>query len=550
MTNTSEKGAHKAPPDPSRGAGFERAPSPVAKSSAPPAGSSTPDRIVRSASRSISRTVNLIEERGLRLVDWPVPRLATWINVVQVAAWTALAMVVLPSRGHFTYDQAYFYELSVRVAETLRPPAYGPFISGTSPTVMTPGGSLYLVYSIPFFLSRDPRVGVGWIILLSAIGLLLIDRSLKGLGAPTSLRLALVSTLTWSMWHGRFTDTFWNANLFLFSTPALFYVAVRNARDTQASWPPWSALFGLLSALSVQIHASGALAVFACGLLWATQRPEAFRLSRFGPALLAFVAAYVPYFLVELRDQWVNSKALLGAIPLGFDRGAVWRSLGAWLLYSSHAQTSEAVPAFVTGGWQGWLFAASLLTAGALSLLGLCVRFRSKLIPLLLIPTLPLYFRLSGRPFYDHYVVAVLPFLCLLGAAGAAWLLSRRFLRWLAVAYFGAFAAAGVALLVAGQEVLRPGDPWNGHTVNFQLERTGRAVASGAPVSSGSWDEEAFVEWVVARRLFRRPLTFRVGSYLCDVDFRLPGTEAPVWKRTHKPLVPLASNSVFVCDLP
>jgi hypothetical protein len=498
--------------------------------------------------RLISRAVNQIEQRGLPLADWPSPRVTTWINVAQVAVWTAIAMAVLPGRGHFTYDQAYFYELSVRVAETLRPPAYGPFISGTSPTVMTPGGSLFLVYSIPFFIFRDPRVGVDWIILLSAFGLLLIDRSLKRLGAASSLRLALISTLTWSMWHGRFTDTFWNANLFLFSTPALFYAAVRNARDGQASWH-WSALFGLLSALSLQIHASGALAIFACGLVWVSQRSEPFRLSRFGLALLAFVAAYIPYLVVELRDQWVNSTALLSAIPPGYQRQAVSGSLGAWLLYPSHAQTSEALTAFFTGGWRGRLFGASLVAAGALSVLGLCVRFRPKLIPLLLIPALPLYFRLSGRPFYDHYVVAVLPFLCLPAAAGAAWFLSRPFLRWLGLAYFGAFAASGVALLLAGQETLRPGDPWNGRTVDYQLERTRRAIASGAAVGSGPGDEGAFVEWVVARRLFRHPLTFGVGGFLCDVDFRLSGTDPPVWKRIRKAVLPLAPNSVFVCEL-
>jgi hypothetical protein len=273
-------------------------------------------------------------------------------------------------------------------------------------------------------------------------------------------------------------------------------------------------------------------------------------LSRLGFVLAGFIAAYVPYFVIELRDQWINSQALRAAIKSGFDRASIRRSLGAWLLYPSHAQSREALLAFVTGGWQGRLFGGSLAIAGALSVLGLCVRFRAKLIPLTLIPALPLYFRLSGRPFYDHYVVAVLPFLCLLGAAGAAWLLSRRFLRWLAVAYFGAFAASGVALLLAGQETLRPGDPWNGHTVDYQLEHTRRAIASGARVSSGSWDESAFVEWVVARRVFHRSLTFRVGPNLCDVDFRLNGVDLPIWKRTDEQLIPLASNSVFVCVNP
>ncbi|HYR55147.1 MAG TPA: hypothetical protein VEM39_03460 [Myxococcaceae bacterium] len=510
----------------------------------PPSTGSTPGRGIASTLERLGRA---FEEMGLPLADWPSPPTATFINVAQVVAWTALALVILPGRGHFTYDQAYFYELSVRVTETLRPPAYGPFVSGTDPAALTPGGSLYLVYSIPFFIFRDPRVGVGWIILLSAAGLLLIDRSLVKLGSPSSLRLALVSTLTWSLWHGRFTDTFWGPNLFLFSTPALLYATVRIARDESPAWY-WSVLFGLLSALSLQIHASGSLAIAACGLVWATQRTQRLRLSWIGLALLGFTAAYIPYLRVELRDYWVDSRLLQRAIPAGFDSEAIWRSLGAWLLYPSHAQTRKALAAFSSGDWHGQLFGASLVLGAALSVLGLGVAFRPKWVPVLLVLALPLYFRVTGRPYYDHYVVAALPFFCLPAAAGAASLLSSPLWRWLAITYFGAFAAAGIALLVAGQEVLRPNDRWNGQTVEFQLARTRRAIANNTPVLSGTLDEAAFVEWVVARRLFGRPLLFQVESHLCDVAVWLSGVNPPIEERADQLLVPLAANSVFVCE--
>ncbi len=502
-------------------------------------------RLQSLADRVVS-VVRKVERLGLPLASWPSARLVSWINAAQVTVWTAIAIAVLPNRGHFTYDQAYFYELSVRTAETLQPPAYGPFVSDTFPAVMTPGGSLYLVYSIPFFLFRDPRVGMGWVILLSAGGLWLIDRSFARLEVPTSLRLALVTTLTWSMWHGRFTDTFWNANFFLFSTPALLYVSTLNSTDAKPSWW-WSALFGVLSGLSLQIHASGSLAILACGLLWATRRPETLTPARIGLVLSGILVTYVPYLIVEFRDHWVNSRALRGAIPVGFNPIALRKSLGAWFLYPSHAQTRQALSSFWSGPWYDKFFGASLAASIPLTALGLFVRFPSKMTALLMIPALPLYFLVTGRPYYDHYVVAAMPFLCLFGAAGAAWLLSQHLLRWLAIAYFVAFAGAGTALLLAGQQVLRPGDPWNGHTVGFQLDRTRRAIARGAPVPSGSWDEGAFVEWVVARRLFHHSLMFQVGPYQCDVDLRLSGTGAPVWQRTNKVLIPLASNSVFVC---
>ena len=516
----------------------------VTGSGRPPSTASTPSRGIASALERFGRA---FDNTGLPLADWPSPEATNWINVAQVLAWTALALVVLPGRGHFTYDQAYFYELSVRVAETLRPPAYGPMVSGTYPTALTPGGSLYLVYSIPFFLFRDPRVGVGWIILLSASGLLLIDRSLVKLGSPSSLRLALISTLTWSLWHGRFTDTFWNANLFLFTTPALLYATVRIARDEDPAWY-WSVLFGLLSALALQIHASGSLAIAACGLTWATQRTQRLKWWWVGLALLGFIVAFIPFLRVEFRDYWVDWRLLKSAIPVGYSAEALWRSLGAWLLYPSHAQTRKALVALSSGDWHGRLFGVSLVLAAALSVLGLGVAFRPKLVPVLLVLALPFYFRVTGRPYYDHYLVAGLPFFCVPAAAGAAWLLSHRFLRWLAVTYFGAFAAAGVALLVAGQEVLRPGDPWNGQTVEFQIERTRRAIANNSPILSAPGDEAAFVEWVVARRLFGRPLIFQVGSHLCDVAVSLSGVNPPVGERTDQWVVPLAANSVFVCE--
>ena len=511
-------------------------------------GASEGDRfgVLRRAVQGVARALRGLEAVGLPLVDWPSPRATTWINAAQVVAWTGLALAVLPARGHFTYDQAYSYEFSVRLAETLRPNAYGPFISGTNPSVMTPGGGLYFIYSIPFFFFRDPRIGVGWIILLSAGGLLLFDRALARLETSSSLRFASVSLLTWSLWHGRFTDTLWNANLFLFTTPALFYVAVRNSRDAKPS-AHWSILFGLLSALSLQIHPSGALAILAAVLLWATQRPDTLGPRRMGLALCGLLVGYLPYALVEFRDGWINSRALRSAIVPGFDWQAVSASLAAFILYPSHAQSHRIVAALSTGSWSAPLV-VSLSVAAALGILGFWVRFASKATVVLVIAALPLYFRLSGRPLYDHYVVSAMPILCLPAAAGTAWLLSRRILRWLAFAYLAAFVAAGVVLLLAGQQRLRPGDPWNGQTLAFQLERTRRAIDSSLVARSGPLDEGAFVQWVVARRLLGQPLMFQVGSNMCDVALRLSGVDPPVWKTTNKLLVPLGPNSVFLCE--
>jgi hypothetical protein len=113
-----------------------------------------------------------------------------------------------------------------------------------------------------------------------------------------------------------------------------------------------------------------------------------------------------------------------------------------------------------------------------------------------------------------------------------------------------AFVASGAALLVAqwnGRWVVWPDNPWNGRPVTHEIEQTRQALALGRPVPSGPGDEAAFVESVVARRLFGKELRFDVSGSTCTVDLALSGLDAPLSVRTKARLIDLGPDSVFVC---
>src|SRR5262249_50471957 len=162
-------------------------------------------------------------------------------------------------------------------------------------------------------------------------------------------------------------------------------------------------------------------------------------------------------------------------------------SLGAYLLYPSHARAEQLVNALSRGSWSFSLL-ASLFIAGVLSLVGLCARFPSKATAVLIMVAVPLYFGLSGRSLYDHYIISVMLILTLPAGGGVAWLVSRNALRWVAFVYLGVFVVVGNVVLLAGQQALRPGDPWNGQPLAFQRERARQAIGSGGVVRSGPMD--------------------------------------------------------------
>ncbi|WP_224362461.1 hypothetical protein [Hyalangium versicolor] len=510
---------------------------------------------MRRARAWILERLRAVDRLGVDIGDWPGDKLATRFNVVQVLVWAVLGGYVLVTTGHFTYDQAYFYELSVRTMEALRPPGYGPFVSGIAHSPLTPGGMLYVVLGVPFLFVKDPRWGMAWLHLLSVVGMLLFDAALRRLGARPAMRIATLLLMGWSAEHARATETFWNGDLFVFTTPVLLYLTARLVTEAAPKWLE-ALLFGLVGAVLVHTHLSGAMAIFVCLGIWWVKRPETFTPGRLALAAGVLALCYVPYFVAESWVGFINTHWLRGAVPSSVGQAvpSMLRSLLGPIAYATHAENpTQLWPPFLRG-WVGWMIGLSGVGALVFALLGLAMRFPLKLAGVAVYAGVPVFFWLNGREYSDHYVQAVVPFFCLWAGAGAGWLLAAGGLRRvLTLGYLVAYCGVGVALLIIElrEPVLHPVMPWNRMSVAYQVELVRQHLARGDVPPSGYWDESAFTRAVVAKRLFGREMRFNVYGMQCTTEIRLTGLEPPPTQLPPGTVVmTLAANTIFLCQRP
>jgi hypothetical protein len=222
-------------------------------------------------------------------------------------------------------------------------------------------------------------------------------------------------------------------------------------------------------------------------------------------------------------------------------------------MYVSHAEHPVQLWPPFQRGWVGWVIGLSGGAAGVFALLGLFTRYPLKLVSGLVFLGLPAFFWLNTRDYYDHYVQAVVPFCCLWAGAGAGRLLARGgAARVLTLAYLGAFCAGGAALLLTQlrEPVLHPTMPWNGMSVSYQVKKVREHLARGEMPPSGPGDESALTRSVVAKRLFGRELLFNVNGLACRVEIPLTGLAPPPQVPHGTYVLPLASNTVFLCREP
>ena len=267
-------------------------------------------------------------------------------------------------------------------------------------------------------------------------------------------------------------------------------------------------------------------------------------------ALGAFTLAYVPFVIVDAQASFVDWQLLrAGAAPMPhLVPEALVRSLLAPVVQTSHMEKVTDLAA-VASGWEALAICSTGVAAIVLVALGAITQFPGKHLSLVALAGLPVFFFLTGRGYFEHYTLSVVPFLCLPAGAGAGRLLTSSWpKKWACATYLGFYVLVGSALLVVrGSEGrLDSWHPWQGMNVGWQIEQA-RTALLRSPLPSGPGDELAFARWVVAKQMLDRELRFAVGRVTCTPEIRLSGLAPPIWNQTGARLVPLANNSVFVC---
>ena len=433
------------------------------------------------------------------------PQHIAMVNHLQIIAWVLLAWWLLPGNSHFLYDEAYFFHQAHCTGRLEKFPRLGPYISGSSPTAFTPGGGLYLLLAVPFLFLDDPRYGTAWIILLSALAIAICDRILCLCQAPPELRLSLVTLSTWSYWHFCFSDRIWNVNLFWFCSLLLLAITHYGlARPCRCSWR-WGIAFGICAALALQIHLGGALALACCLVLIGEHGRHLLSWRQLASATAGFIAMYLPYLLGEIQSDFRNSRCLLHTLPANPVKFK--QILRALLGLSCFSGNFDPLRQEYFCWIEPYLAIAGLGVGVMLVVLGFFYSHPWRRVTPLLLLLVPLYFYGNGRAYFHHYLAAIVPYCLLTPAAGAALLLSHPgWKRRMGLALLLIFAISGASTAYCKYRLAQ-----NIPTVARRIARVQNLLAAGKPLPGARGGTTAFINWVIARNIFGRELTYLVG---------------------------------------
>lgn len=460
-------------------------------------------------------TTHIISKKHQLMVDI--------INICQISLWTILTLNLLPEAGHFLYDEAYYYNESLRIARGQLFPALGPFISGTDPTAFTPGAGLYLLYAPAFFFSSHPAAAVIWLICLSAIGLLIFDRMLRKCGAEPIFRLLVITLGTWGFWHFKMSDRMWNVNLYWFTNLSLLSLTMLAAHRNRISLTQ-CILFGVLAAFAMQIHIGGALAVAVCGLI--IMRHCFSSLLKQSPWMAgAFFSMYVPYLIYDGIEGFANTKLLGNTIPHDyFSKDAVAEAFKAVGVYGSHLDRISFLRKFPDSYfYEGLTFYACLF----LTAITLFTKHLFRMMTVIMTFILPVYFILNHRNYSSLYAAPLIPYAAVLPALGLTVLYkSFRVGKVVAIAYASFFAFSGYNLTTKHFKNAS-------NTIEHWISRTKSVLNRPTPLPLKEKSADYFIYWVIASNYLGRELIFDHKDQHCSVTFHRPAENIMVFDKDH-----------------
>jgi len=332
-----------------------------------------------------------------------------------------------------------------------------------------------------------------------------------GLAQPGTLFFLLVLTAPWWIVY---TNSTWPGYLFPGACACFVAALLRviGKARSRAALP-----LGFILVAGFQIHLSllhfWPLALAVAGVY----RPRLNRrLVLAGAALGA--ACYIPYFASEIASGFANTKLLLAKSQGGGRRGDVLAGLYLYFLGFPTTDVSylwqqgfwspfdhvrfwrgggvdRTTAFFRTAGppallWAAhvvtWLFSVAALLTGAFRLVAGWRRGRRRPEPLTLLYLvglidIALFYGMSGKGGYAHYVSVILPLAFVPVVSFLAWIARARGGRVVVGAYLGLAAVGGLGVLRGYYRVdSRWSAPQSERVVAFILDRT-----RGAPVGAG-----------------------------------------------------------------
>lgn len=376
--------------------------------------------------------------------------------------------------ARFAGEDVWFWSAGRDIATGTELPVLGGPISGTSARL--PGAGYFWLLAATQLLGASPLAAYA-LASLSALALLIPLGLLvaRAFGRETGLAFVLLAAV--SPWWIVLTNSSWPPYFF----PSLCALVLLGLPSLAYRPRPWAqGALAFLLVVSFQMHLSMThywLLALVTAALW---RPRLTRGLAVGLALGC--ACYVPYLVHELHTGFANTRAILHGSQGGSRSWAGLRNLS--LLFAGFTTTDVAYlwrqgfwhPFDATRFWldrgvaetraffaaQGlapvaWaaLLASWLVTAaGWLTFvpamarqLGGGARGAAKVLAVAFLTAaagIPLFYALSGRSGYPHYVSAVLPLAFLPPAYLLGRALRHRAWRWAAGAYVILFAAGGL----------------------------------------------------------------------------------------------------------
>lgn len=452
----------------------------------------------------------------------PPSRAARLVGIALVGAVLAAAVGVrLWSAWHarFSGEEAAFWNTAVGIARGEAFPALGHSVSGTR--ALHPGPLFFWIIAASQLFVTSPFVGNAAVSLFGLFGALVMARtagSASGAGpapsssgdgavrpdSPWTVGALLFLLVAVSPWWIVYSNSTWPSYV-VTGTAACFVAALWRVAAYPRSRAIGPLAFILVAGFQLHLSLLHFWPLTLAVLLVTRQRR--FNLRWLLAGTLLAVACYVPYVVSEARTHFANTRLLLTKSQggprearallelylyfLGFpttDISYLWQR-GFWqpfdaLKFWGGAGVSQTTAFFRDVGattflWVvhvlGWLVSAAALIAGAARLVagwrrGVRRPDAATTLYLVALLDIALFYVLSGKGGYAHYVGVLLPIAYVPVAALLAWVARSRAGRLAVAAYLAVFSLAGVLVMSGYYRVdSRLSAPQSDRVVGFVL---------------------------------------------------------------------------------